>query len=452
MAVAHGRAFNKNKQHALSPRINRSVREVVITSLIFTLLSYIYCIKRIVKSKYILYIQVMKDKIEHKLKEIYHVLKEHNAPYHALYTDTGGKLLFLYEYAKYTNDTEVIKHFEATLTELAENMNQTNSTTFCSGFAGNMWLLEYFKNEGIIDDLLLEIGADLNVYIKNWGQEFINAKNYDFLHGLLGIIYAGNYCKVVDKTVIKELTDGMLKDLISENEISYFTDWMPNKEEDPEHEEKINLGLAHGIPSAMVTLALLKDLGPSYVKAAEGIAEFIIDTKKKNPKDSLYCSVLYDRKDDSINSRLGWCYGDLGIALTLWQTGKLLQKQKYQDEALAIMNHANNRKDLNINAIRDCGLCHGSAGVAHIFNRFYWETGDKAFKSTADYWTQVTLDMATHNDEGLAGYAAYRAVGDTPWILEYGLLEGIGGIGLALLGSLNNESVSWDQCMMISNN
>jgi lantibiotic modifying enzyme len=158
-----------------------------------------------------------------------------------------------------------------------------------------------------------------------------------------------------------------------------------------------------------------------------------------------------DKNKSKTNSRLGWCYGDLGIALTFWQVGKLLDYPKFKTEALEIMRHACNRKDLQKNAVNDCGLCHGSAGIAHIFRRFYWESNDASFKTAADYWTQVTLDMATHED-GLAGYCAFRATEEKKWITEYGLLEGIGGIGLALLGAIQSEVSDWDKSLMMSSN
>ncbi len=391
----------------------------------------------------------MQDKILSKLETIHALLVANETNLHSLYTETGGKILFLYEYAKLTGEQKIIEQFENALTQFAETFTQTPSTTFCSGIVGNMWLLEYFKKEGIVDDLLSEINVDLNKNFDDWGKVFIENKNYDFLHGLIGLIYGGNYCDVIDKSIIKAQTDSMLKDLKTEGSTMYLLDWMPNQEHDPEHKEKINFGLAHGIPASMIALSNIAAYNDNYKAAAIGIAEFILKHKRTEEKQSLYSSILYDRQYEDGESRLGWCYGDLGVALAFWQTGKLLQIEKYKDEAVNTMLHAAKRRELTINAVTDCGLCHGSAGIAHVFRRFYWETGNTVFKETADYWTEKTLEMAIH-ENGLAGYCAYRAIGEEPWIKEFGLLEGIAGIGLALIAALQEEPANWDQSLMMS--
>jgi lantibiotic biosynthesis protein len=262
-------------------------------------------------------------------------------------------------------------------------------------------------------------------------------------------LYAANYAEVFDKAVIQKMTDAMLKDLIDEGDSSFFYDWMPDKEYDEPNNEKINIGLAHGIPAAMIVLSNMKDIDEKYAKAAIRIGNFIFNHRKKTVKESFYDSILFDRKNAETDSRLGWCYGDLGIALAFWQTGKILQHQDFKNEALRIMEQACKRTDSTSNAVNDCGLCHGSAGVAHIFRRFWWETNNEAFKKAADYWTQQTLDMSKHS-EGLAGYRVYRAVGEQKWINDFGLLEGIGGIGLSLLGAIEKEPTRWDQSLIIS--
>jgi lantibiotic biosynthesis protein len=390
-----------------------------------------------------------KTTIINKLEEIYQLIRQQPIVSHSLYNESGGKLLFLYEYAKYKNDPAIITDFETTLTHFAENFTQTPSTTFCSGIVGNMWLLEYFKKENIIDDLLSEIKDDLNKNFSVWGNEFVKIKNYDFLHGLIGLIYGGNYCETINKSLICEQADAMLESLIPSGKNHYMVDWMPDKDQDDPNVEKINLGLAHGIPAAMIALASISELDIKYENAAISIGNFILENKRTEEKRSLYSTVLYDKLQNEHDSRLGWCYGDLGIALAFWQVGNKLKQESFKAEALRIMQHACKRTSLAENSVADCGLCHGSAGIAHIFRRFYWETKNINFKNAADYWTQQTIEMATH-DNGLAGYCVYRAIDDEKWITDYGMLEGITGIGLALLGALQEEPSNWDQSLMIS--
>jgi lantibiotic biosynthesis protein len=373
----------------------------------------------------------------------------HETPYHSLHADTGGKLLFLYEYSKWTKDKNVTKNFQLSLINFVDHFSETPTNTFCAGTIGNIWLLEYFYKEDIIDNLLIEYKTIVNTSYYNWGKAFIENKNYDFLHGLLGLIYSGNYCNVIDDTMISDFINEMLKDLKSDGEIAYFTDWMSAKTEGLNHQEKVNFGLSHGLPSAIVILININSTDNKYKKVAIQLAEFIIKYKKKYFSNSLYNTILNDRKNDDENSRLAWCYGDIGIALSLWQLGKKLNLDKYKNESISIMKHSCLRKNLEENLIYDAGLCHGSSGIAEIFLIFYRETKLKEFKIAADYWIKQTLDMAKHKD-GLAGYLTYLKYTPDKYIKDFGFLEGISGIGLSLLSSINDKSSNWNQCLLMS--
>jgi lantibiotic biosynthesis protein len=391
----------------------------------------------------------MKDRIHQKLEAIYYLLKSHELTHYSLHAESGGKLLFLYEYAKYTQKQEIIAEFENALGLFVENFSITPSPTFCNGMMGNVWLLAFFKKEGITDDLLQDIQADINTSFEDWAESFVEDKNYDFLHGLLGLLFAGQYSENIDAEILKKFADKMLTDIKIENDKAYFIDWMPHKEYDVDGAEKINISLAHGIPAGMVTFAAMSEIDKRYEKVAIQIGNFMYANRKRKTKESLYGSVLYDRVQSEEDSRLGWCYGDLGIALAFWQTGKKLNHDPFLNEALRIMHNATKRKDSISNAINDCGLCHGSAGVAQIFRRFWWETKETVFLEAANYWTEQTLEMAIHK-EGLVGYCVYRAVGENKWITDIGLLEGVAGIGLALISALQEEPNNWDKSLMMS--
>ena len=111
--------------------------------------------------------------------------------------------------------------------------------------------------------------------------------------------------------------------------------------------------------------------------------------------------------------------------------------------------HASKRRDLKENFVLDAGLCHGTAGIAHIFNRMFINTGVTDFKEASDYWFEETLKMATFED-GLAGYKVWRTKEMGGWTNEYGFLEGIAGIGLAMISTISNINPDWDECLLLS--
>src|SRR5262249_31475514 len=78
----------------------------------------------------------------------------------------------------------------------------------------------------------------------------------------------------------------------------------------------------------------------------------------------------------------------------------------------------------------DPSLCHGAAGLGHIFNRLHQATGDGSFLDAACYWLGRAVEL--------------------PLPEEPGLLQGKAGIGLALLASLGSIEPAWDRVLLLS--
>ncbi|MCK5168939.1 MAG: hypothetical protein KAQ75_03590, partial [Bacteroidales bacterium] len=137
------------------------------------------------------------------------------------------------------------------------------------------------------------------------------------------------------------------------------------------------------------------------------------------------------------------------VGIALWQAGKNTNNEEWKNKALEILLHTTKRKDLKENSVIDAGLCHGTAGIAHIYNRMYNNTGRDEFKKAAIYWFEQTLKMAKY-DDGLAGYKAWRTPEYGGLQNEYGFLEGIAGIGLALISAVSDIEPKWDECLLLS--
>lgn len=133
-------------------------------------------------------------------------------------------------------------------------------------------------------------------------------------------------------------------------------------------------------------------------------------------------------------SRLAWCYGDLGIASSIWSAGKTTGNQEWKNKALEIFNDSTQRLSMNDTHVNDAGICHGSVGVALIFKRMYIETGQHIFLETAYKWINQTLSFSKY-DDGLAGY---KAIWWDKLVRDFSLLNGISGIGLTFLSFLKN--------------
>jgi lantibiotic biosynthesis protein len=392
----------------------------------------------------------MKKKVEEKIEEIFNTLCVNHSQHNSLIN--GGELLFLYQYAKHTKSEKSLNHFKNELEQFISNFQQTDFLSFSSGLFGNVWLLAYFTKENVIDDLLKNISNELNEILETTCTQYINEKNYDFLHGLLGLMYLSSFCDVLDKNIVSNTLKAMLSDKKMDNTAAYYT-ISENEKKSNEEIAHVNLGLAHGLPSITSVFAKLKNIDPTITDTVIQLCNYIFKNKsqKKYSYQNLFPSVVAHgiNEVDCHHTRLAWCYGDLGIACSFWNVGTALNIEQYKQEAVEILLHNTHRKNLETNNVIDAGICHGAAGIAHIFNRFYKETKLKGFDEARLFWLNETLKMATFND-GLAGYKKYYK--DTGWVNDYGLLEGIAGIGLVLLGFLTDDinDLNWDQCLLIS--
>jgi hypothetical protein len=96
--------------------------------------------------------------------------------------------------------------------------------------------------------------------------------------------------------------------------------------------------------------------------------------------------------------------------------------------------------------IVDAALCHGSAGLAHLFNRMHQASGDPLLAEAARAWYRYTVDMQRPG-AGIAGYEFFAEAG---WVPLTGLLSGLAGVGLGLLGGVSSREPAWDQFLAVS--
>jgi hypothetical protein len=121
------------------------------------------------------------------------------------------------------------------------------------------------------------------------------------------------------------------------------------------------------------------------------------------------------------------------------------ETKSWEEEALAIAQRAA-RRDPATSGITDACVCHGSAGLAHIFNRIYQATHDELFADTARYWLDRTLQFREPG-KGAAGYLTWGMgeSGSTELQPKLGLIQGIAGIGLTLVAAFSDVEPSWDR-------
>lgn len=366
-----------------------------------------------------------------------------------LYSGNAGIALFLFYYARFKRATVVHKKAVDIMDGLFSQIENTQRLrfSFCSGIAGVGWLVDHLCKQGFLQADPTEILSDIDNYVFQAALDDLRLGDFDFLHGAMGMLLylAKRDCREYLRHLIQALGG-----------IAIWEGCCAKWQSVINREEKtvgFNIALSHGSSSLALVLCKILQIIPedeTLKKLLNGAIEYICKQEIQLEKYGCYFPAFsIESQPELFKTRLAWCYGDLGVAMAIWQSGLVHNNKAWIDKGMEILLHAADRRGLSENRVLDAGICHGTAGLTQIFNRLYRDTQQVAFKKAADYWCAETLKMAKF-DNGLAGYMVYRTEKDGGWQPTYELLEGITGIGLSLLSFVMEEDPAWDECLLLS--
>jgi hypothetical protein len=145
-------------------------------------------------------------------------------------------------------------------------------------------------------------------------------------------------------------------------------------------------------------------------------------------------------------SRVAWCYGDLGVAVSLMSAAVVTGREDWRADALELA-HGMAARPIETSLVIDTGLCHGAAGVAHLFNRLSQATGDAVLTRSAETWFAHTLAM--RRTDAIAGFPrGVPSDGAMTWEPAADLLSGATGVALALHAAISPVEPAWDQLLL----
>jgi lantibiotic biosynthesis protein len=388
------------------------------------------------------------------LTQLINTLLKSNDRSCGLFSGGSGNLLFLSYLHDVTKSKEYLTKITHNLQDIFENLTNDNyHYSFSVGIAGLGWVYEDLVERNIINADPNEVLSDVDELVYEWMIQEQKNNNYDYLHGAMG---GGMY-------FLKRLrTNPNLRVNIEEHLKLLLSQMLVNSEENTSFwtlkpnniytfEETYNLGLSHGIPSILVYLSkcFSKGIGVDILKPIiQNTTNFILKYAQKPQNNSEYYFPTSVNLNGMANgsSRLAWCYGDIGVCCSLWQANQILNDESLDTQILEILLHNCQIHNLKNARVVDAGLCHGASGIAHIFKRFYHRYKHPSLKESADYWYEVTLNMAIVND-GLAIYKQWTTDG---WEYSESFLEGSAGITKALLYREYENEPYWDEILLIS--
>lgn len=318
--------------------------------------------------------------------------------------------------------------------------------SFHTGMHGALWLLKHIEKQTNFIEIDKETNSVFSNYCFQSAIGNLRSSHFDLLFGGIGnSMYMFEECEI-DKLIYLEK---VLYRTVKENKEGSLI-WL-SQLLDGSNERGEYLGLAHGAASILAFYTKLSKFQKKGEADLRGICNKIIENilshKRTNELGLFPSQVAINSKYQ--NLRLAWCHGDLGIAAAIFNAGVTFNNKIWLNKAYDILFHIyKNRSDLDENGIYDANVCHGAAGVAHIFNKVFQYSKIPEFKDATEFWMKNILLFAKYED-GLAGFKTMDH--ERGLINNTGLLNGISGVGLVLFSCLYPDAdLTWDRCLLLS--
>ena len=330
------------------------------------------------------------------------------------------------------------------------------SASLYEGFTGVAWALAHLAGR------LIDLGdEDPNDAVDQALLGLLSTApwpgDYDLISGLVGIgVYAlerlprPSACACLEAVVdrLEELAEARDEGVTWLTAPDLLPEWQRARNPVGYH----NLGVAHGVPGVVGLLGKACAAGVPAATARpllDGAVAWLL--AQRLPPDAGACfPALVAREEAPRSARSAWCYGDPGVAATLLLAARSVGEATWEAEAIAIARRAAARPAEESGVVDAC-VCHGAAGLAHLFNRFYQATDEPVFEDAARRWLGRALAYRRAGT-GVGGFpvAGPETGGETSGSPDPGFLDGAVGIGLALLAAASPIAPDWDRILLLS--
>ncbi len=188
----------------------------------------------------------------------------------------------------------------------------------------------------------------------------------------------------------------------------------------------VDLGMAHGLAGALAFSASALSAGVSAPRArrlVEALRAGLLGEARRAAGAGVP-SMRVARGEPPMKPRLAWCYGDAGVACALLAAGDRGAARGLLDRVHPLTR-----------SVRSASLCHGAAGVMHLYSRL--GLAIPALRDRAVEWMDAVLEDRYPLEERGAQAG-------------HGLLSGEAGVGLALLAAVSDVEPAWDRALLLS--
>jgi lantibiotic modifying enzyme len=303
---------------------------------------------------------------------------------------------------------------EALLARAIKQMVEIDSPpSLFDGFVGVAWAAVQLTGD---PEMTEEIDDALLPALPRWEVS-------DLLYGIAGNLLYG--LSHPSKRPIAELVIDELEARAIRQDVGVAWTSPRMDDEPPFHEAHLNLGVAHGVPGIASALASAHAAslggGRAAKLALDGMTWVL---SRREPGGFPIASTPSSRI-----SPWGWCYGAPGVCTAALHISHCVDDARMAATAEEILLSETGRP----RQIDEVHLCHGTAGLIHIFNRAFQQTHRRAFADEARRW--VTASVERVRREGVADLVLEKGAG---------LLYGLAGLALTFVNVCEEVEPRWD--------
>ncbi len=311
------------------------------------------------------------------------------------------------------------------------------------GAAGIGWYVEHLAGGDTATQVCTSVDLALVKQLEDWNAD------YDLISGLAGMgVYAlerGEAGRSLATRVLEVLEKTAVE---REGGAAWFTkpELLPPWQREVAPEGYWNLGLAHGIPGVIALLARYVRHGVEKDRAAALLDRAMTYMLAVQPPRDQGRYPGWLPSDRQATLRVAWCYGDLGASIAMLSAAIERKRDDWRAEAMTIATRCA-RTPFESAEVKDCGICHGAAGAAHLFGRVFHATREPVFRDAAVRWLDQTLAM--RNDHPFAGFPSATTNEANPWEADASMLTGAPGVALVIHALISDVEPSWDRMLLV---
>jgi lantibiotic modifying enzyme len=312
-----------------------------------------------------------------------------------------------------------------------------------AGFTGVAWTAELLCDDDGADGSDVDAALEALVAARPYGDHF------DLMAGLAGIaVYAlERLPRGSAQRILANVVGALDAASVPRAEgLAWRTDRALRPEPLRADTPEWDLGVAHGTPGVIAVLGRVcaSEASPATRKRARKLLDRAVAWLLAQQLPEGSGGAFPIASGGRGPARAAWCYGDPGVAAALIVAARCTGEMEWARAAKRIAIAAAAR-DERACGVDDAGLCHGAAGLGHVYHRLYRATGDERLAEVARQWLMRAVAMG----ESGARFV-WEARENRERVSHPGFLSGGGGIALALLAATGDADAAWDRALGIS--